>query len=54
VTLWNIRVTIVAVEVKQCVLCVLLSYMLLSAVKNIECFIKMLLLRIYVAGKNKS
>ena len=32
VTLWHVRLTIVAVETQQCILCVLLSYMSLSTV----------------------
>jgi hypothetical protein len=32
VTLWNFRVTIVAVEIKQYILCVLLRYMSLSTI----------------------
>jgi hypothetical protein len=30
VTLWRVRLTIVAVETQQCIMCALLSYMSLS------------------------
>ena len=51
VALWRVRVTIVVIEMEQCVLCLLLSYM---SHNNVECCTKMLLWRIYFTSNNKS
>jgi hypothetical protein len=51
VTLWRVRLTIVALET-QYILCVLLSYK--SLYKNNEFYTKMLLGQISITGKNKT
>ena len=51
IALWRVRVTVVVTGTQQCVLCLLLRYMLRN---NVECCTKMVLWRIYFASNNKS
>jgi len=46
-------VTNIMMEIQHCILCVFLSYMLLSTKENTNCCTKMLLWQIYVTRKNK-
>ena len=52
-TLWLFRVTIVALAIEERILCVLLSYMSLSTIQNIECCTAVIQWKIYVASHNK-
>jgi hypothetical protein len=54
VILWHFRVTIVAVEIQQCILCTLLSYTSLSTIQQYWVLHNNALWKIYVSSNNKT